>query len=229
MVRPLLALVVLGASGPAVAAVPSPASYHIVSHGRPVHPGDHVELRILPAPPAGVLQALSVTTIDGRTLPLLGPYRAPYVVEAGTAPVIVTATLAGEGWQREARTTLELAPGSVIGASDCLGPDQRFVPEYGEIAGAVGDLEDMPRLFHAPAPVREVAAGFAGTVVVRALVCRSGQVLDAYVAPSFRDARGFPVERDPRVVAAAVSAAKRAVFGRGEGAAWRELPVVFAR
>jgi hypothetical protein len=210
------------------AADPPPATYHVVSHGRPVHAGDHVELRILPAPPPGVLQAIAVTTAGGRTTSLVGPYRAPYVIPVGSAPVEVTAILAGEGWQREAKATLELVPGELSGSDDCLGEGQAFVPEYGDITGSAGDLSDMPRILRTAAPLAPAGrGGFAGTVIVRTLVCRSGQVLDAYVPPAYRDPRGALIARDPALVEAAIAAARRHVFGRGRAAAWFELPIAF--
>src|SRR5687767_9826552 len=202
------------------AADPPPAVYHILSHGRPVHAGDHVEIRVLPEPPAGVQQAILVTTADGRTTSLVGPYRAPYVIEAGAAPVEITAALTGEGWRREVKTTLALAPGQLIGTGDCLGPDQTFLPEYGDIAGSAGDLSDMPQVLRAARPVMPATSRFEGTVVVHALICRSGLVLDAYVPPILRDSRGMPIERDAEIVEAAIGAARSTVFGRGMAASW---------
>ncbi len=117
-----------------------------------------------------MLQSISITTVGGRTSSLVGPYRAPYVIELGTAPVEVTAILAGEGWRREARATLELAPGRLTGSDDCLGEGQIFVPEYGEIAGSAGDFSDMPRVLRAVSPPVSAAAGgrgFEGTVIAR--------------------------------------------------------------
>ena len=223
-----LALAPIVPLAPAATADPSPASYHIVAHGRPVHAGDHVALRILPAPPPGVLQAIAVTTAGGRTTSLVGPYRAPYVIPVGSAPVEVTAILAGEGWQREAKARLDLVPGALSGTDDCLGEGQAFVAEYGDITGSAGDLSDMPRILRTAVPVAPAGGrDFAGTVIVRTLVCRSGQVLDAYVPPAYRDPRGASIGRDPALVAAAIAAARRHVFGRGRAAAWFELPIGF--
>jgi hypothetical protein len=216
----------------AQAADPSPSVYRIVPHGRPVHAGDHVAIRVVPEPPPGVRQAILVTTADGRTTSLVGPYRAPYVIEVGAAPVGITAALSGEGWRREVKTTLELAPGRLIGTGDCLGSDQAFLPEYGDIAGSAGDLSDMPQVLRAARPALPAGPGtsrFEGTVVVHALVCRSGLVLDAYVPPILADLRGAPIERDPEIVDAAIAAAKATVFGRGRAAAWHAIPVSFRR
>lgn len=230
---PLFAAVfsaVLSLAPPRAAADPPPSAYHVVAHGRPVHAGDHVDIRVLPAPPVGVRAAVFVTTADGRTASLVGPYRAPYVIEPGASPIEVTAALSGDGWRREAKTTLELAPSRLIGVDDCLGPGQTFVREYGDIAGTAGDLSDMPQVLHpavAHLPTGAGGRGFEGTIVVQVLVCRSGQVLDAYVPPAYRDPRGPAIERDPRVVDAAITAAQKYVFSRGGAAAWYAIPVTF--
>lgn len=208
---------------------PSPSIYRIVPHGRPVHAGDKVEVRVVPEPPPGVQQAILVTTADGRTTSLVGPYRAPYVIEAGAAPVEITAALSGEGWRREVKATLELAPGRLIGTGDCLGPDQAFLPEYGDIAGSAGDLSDMPQVLRRARPVMPATSRFEGTVVVQALVCRSGLVLDAFLPPIPRDSRGMPIERDAEIVEAAIAAARSTVFGRGRAASWQAIPVSFRR
>jgi len=206
------------------ASEPDPGLYHIVLHGRPVWAGDHVFIRVKPEPPPGVLETIQVTTAGGRTMSLVGPYRAPYVIEAGTPPVEVVAVLTGEGWRREARTQLELIPGNLVGTDDCLGAGQTFVPEYGDIAGTAGELSDLPPLLR-PAGAR--VPGFTGTIVVRTLVCRSGRVLDALVPPSESDPRVRSAGRNPAVVAAAEAAARKSFFGRGRVAAWIEVPIVF--
>jgi hypothetical protein len=213
---------------PPAAADPPPALYRIIPHGRPVHAGDHVEFRLVPEPPPGVLKGISITTAGGRTASLVGPYRAPYVIAEGSPPVEVVAALAGDGWRREVKTTLELFPGELTGTDDCLGPDQSFLPEYGDLAGSAGDLSDMPRILRA-VPARLPAGGFEGTVIVQTLVCRSGQVLDAWVPPVFRDSRGEAIQRDPKIVDAAIAAARLYVFGRGRAATWVAIPVSFRR
>ena len=225
----LVAIVTAAPTAGAQAADPPPAVYHILSHGRPVHAGDHVEIRVLPEPPPGVQQAILVTTADGRTTSLVGPYRAPYVIEEGAAPVEITAVLSGENWRREVKTTLELAPSRLIGTGDCLGPDQQFLPEYGDITGSAGDLSDMPQVLRVARPALPAASRFEGTVVVQALVCRSGLVLDAVVPPILRDSRGALIERDARIVEAAIAAARSTVFGRGKAASWQAIPVSFRR
>ena len=239
MFRPIVPVLALAATGllgalPAALALadPPPAVYRIIPHGRPVRVGDHVEIRIVPEPPPGVLRGVMITTAGGRTESLIGPYRAPYVIELGTPPVEVFAALAGEGWRREVKTTLELVPGELTGTDDCLGPDQSFIPEYGDIAGSAGELSDMPKVLRSVRPEVPAGAGvsaFEGTVLVRTLVCRSGRVLDAFVPPVHRDPRGTPIERDPKIVDAATRAVRLYVFSRGTAAAWYDVPVSFRR
>ena len=208
----------------AASAAPAPEAYHVIRHGYPLRAGEHAIIRIVPEPPPGVLEAIMVTTVEGRTLSLVGPYRAPYVIELGTPPIEVTAVLTGEGWRREAKTTIDLVPSSVLGAEDCLGPGQAFVPEYGDIAGTAGELSDMPVLSY---PVTASLPGVTGTIIVRALVCRSGRVIDAVVPGSVADTRVRTNVRDPRAVQAAENAVRKALFGRGRAAAWMEIPVRF--
>lgn len=230
MLRPVrrpaaLAAALVSVLATAASAAPAPEAYHIVSHRVPLRAGEHAFIRISPEPPAGVLEVIYVTTAGGRTQSLVGPYRAPYVIEAGTPPVQVTAVLTGEGWRREAKSTIELVPSSVLGSADCLGPGQTFLPEYGDIAGPAGELSDMPVLLY---PVTAKLPGYAGTVVVRTLVCRSGRVIDAVVPPGMvGDPRVRESMRDARVLEVAENAARKALFGRGRAAAWLEIPVSF--
>jgi len=78
-------------------------------------------------------------------------------------------------------------------------------------------------------PASALARGIENTIPVHGLVCRSGTVLDAYVPPSFLDTRDPPIERDPKLVEAALTAVRQYVFSRGEGAGWYSLSVVFRR
>ena len=225
MFRAVVAALALLVSVPAVAA-PSLSSYYLVAHGRPVRAGDIVNFEIRPTPPPGVVSSISITTFDGRRHYLTGPYRAPYVIQPGTPPVEVTVTLADANWQRELTTELELTPSRLPGVETCLGDNQAFLPESGDIVGAIGGLQhDMPPVIY---KVRgEAPAGgrpFAGKVIVRTLVCRSGMILDAFVTTPPGAA---PV--DPRVAEAAVAAARRTLFGQGEAAYWVDLPIAFGR
>lgn len=85
----------------------------------------------------------------------------------------------------------------------------------------------MPQLLHPAVAHLPGGIGSAGLISVYGLVCRSGQVLDAYAPPIYLDTQGPPIERDPRLVDAAVEAAKRFVFSRGGAAGWYMPPVTF--
>src|SRR5688572_10779287 len=72
-------------------------------------------------------------------------------------------------------------------------------------------------------------------IPVHALVCRSGRVLDAYALPAYRDIGGTElIERDPKLVAAAVAAVRQYLFhpAKASGqpiATWVESMVIFRR
>jgi hypothetical protein len=78
--------------------------------------------------------------------------------------------------------------------------------------------------------------GIEDTIHVRALICRSGRVLDAYALSSYRDtgANAQPIERDPKLVEAAVAAVRQYVFSPGivagqPVAVWINTAVAFRR
>lgn len=95
--------------------------YHIVLPRRAVSAGERVELRLVPLAPAGVRVNWSVAS--GATGIGLGSavYRAPYVIPAGTPPAKVSSSLSGPGVRTRVTTEIELVPGSVPEAEDCLG------------------------------------------------------------------------------------------------------------
>lgn len=86
-------------------------------------------------------------------------------------------------------------------------------------------LREVPPIY----PASRFAQGVEDTVVVHALVCRSGKVLDAFAPPTYRGNTFELIEGDPKLVDAAVAAVKQYEFSRGEAAGWYSLKVIFRR
>ena len=169
-----------------------------------------------------------------------GVYRAPYVIPPGTPPARVTAGFSGAGIRASATTEIELLPGSVPGAEDCLGPGQSFSTVMADVEPDYMHLDELPQLIQSVEPEyprSAFARAVEDTIPIKALVCRSGRVLDAYALPSYRgivDANAQPIERDPKLVEAAVAAVRQYVFspGRVGGQAvalWVNTAVAFRR
>lgn len=235
----VLGAFLLGASL-AVAAPREGDAYHIVLARRALGPGEAIELRLVPPPPEGArvnygmrIGALGIGFPDGV-------YRAPYVIPVGTPPVEVFASFSANGFRFSATTEIELLPGSMPGAGDCLGPGQAFSANMGGIEPDYTYLDVLPTLVHAAAPEyprSSFVRGVEDTVPVRALVCRTGRVLDAVALPSYRGmpgANAVPVERDPKIVEAALAAVRQNVFSPGlvagqPAAVWVHVGVSFRR
>ena len=212
-------------------------AYHIVLPRRVLAAGEFVELRLVPPAPKGVrvnygmmIGAMGFGFVDDR-------YHAPYVIASGTPPVTVFASFSAPGFRTSVTAEIELLPGMVPGAEDCLGPGQAFSTQFGEIEPAHIPLDDLPQLLHHPEPEYPRSAwvrGVEDTIHIRALVCRSGRVLDAFALPSYRDIRDEPIERDPKLVEAAVAAVRQYVFKPGllagqPVALWINTAVAFRR
>jgi hypothetical protein len=211
---------------PSVAPVAPKVSdaYHIVIPRKALAAGERIELKLEPPAPEGVRTSWSVTRTgssvsgDAARVQGLGPpaYRAPYVIPAGTPPVKVTAALSGPGVKLSFTTEIELTPSSVPDAADCLGPGQSFSTVLAAIEPEYTPLDDLPSLVHHVEPEYPRSAfvrGVGDTIVVAALVCRSGRVLDAQYVPSFaRPGDAQPIERDPKLIAAAVASVLQYVF-----------------
>jgi hypothetical protein len=93
---------------------------------------------------------------------------------------------------------------------------------------------NCPRSLHVVPPEypRSAAArSIEDTVLVMALVCRTGHVLDAYAPPSYINPGDLqPIERDPKLVEAAIAAVRQYVIkpARKDGqtiAVWLAIPV----
>jgi hypothetical protein len=129
---------------------------------------------------------------------------------------VVGASISGSDWRTSATTTIELSPGVVPGADDCLGPGQSFSPTEGDIVPSHVPVDELPALIQRTDPDyprSAFARGIEDTIPVIVLVCRSGLVLDAYVPQGFLSLHPeVPIERDPKLVRAAIAAARQFVF-----------------
>jgi len=231
-----LAVVVgLGSAHRSVAAPASSGAYHIVLPRRALAAGETATLRIEPPPPAGT--HVSFLMMDGlRGIGFTGDYRAPFVIPPGTPSVHVTGAISGPGIRETTpEIQIELLPGAVPGAEDCLGPGQSFAIFGSGLEPQYTPLDELPMATHTVEPVyprSQYVRGVTDTVIVRVLLCRSGHVLDAIGVPKYRDTSAAPVYEDPRLVDAAVVAVRQGVFqpGRAQGVAFAcmvDVPIPF--
>ena len=231
---------ILGQPEPLLAAPAESNAYHIVLSRRALGAGESVELQLVPPPPAGA--RVNYSTMNGAAGIGLqdGIYRAPFIIAPGTPPVRVTASFSEAGVRATVTTEIELVSGSVPGAEDCLGPGQSFSTVTAGIEPSYLYLDELPVLIHSVEPEyprSRLARAIEDTIPVRALVCRSGRVLDAFFIPSFRGpvtANPQPIERDPMLVDAALAAVRQYVFspGRLQGqavAVWVDTVIIFRR
>jgi hypothetical protein len=164
-------------------------------------------------------------------------YRAPYVIPAGTPPVTVTAYFSEQGTRISVPTEIELLPSSFPGADECLAPGETFSKVWGDIELTGNFYVDLlPELTHRVAPVyprSDFVRGIEDTILVNALVCKSGRVLDAYPVRRYRDRNELePIEDDPKLVDAAVAAVRQDLFVPASSsgqpvAVWVAVPVIF--
>ena len=220
----------------AVQAAPaSSEAYRIVFAHRAARAGDRVELRLSPPAPSGVRVNWSIG--PGATRPELrsGVYLAPYVIPTGTPPARLNVGLSGPGFRASASAEIELEPGSVPGADACLGPGQSYSTTGAGIEPEYTRLDVLPGLIQRVEPVYPRSAfvrGVADTLAIRALVCRTGRVLDAVALPRYRDTLDpAPIDEDPKLVEAALTAVLHYVFNPGTAggqamAAWVNIGVV---
>jgi hypothetical protein len=205
-------------AGPAASTPPARSEYHIVLARRAVGPGEHIELKIAPPPPAGARVNWSVASrMSGNPAGLQSAtYRAPFVIPAGAQPALVTASISGTDLRASATTEIELTPGSVPGAEECLGPGQSFSMVYGELEPSYTAVDELPELIHSVPPdyPRSILAhGKEASIAVKALVCRSGRVLDAWAQQRLAGPPDWqPIEDDPKLADVAIASVRQYVF-----------------
>jgi len=143
-----------------------------------------------------------------------GLYRAPFIRPTGPTATVSASLRAGEA---SASVTFEpWGPDS----SDCCGPGQDHLPALGDYVY----VHELPvALVRVPPvyPQAAIEAGVEGTVLVQALLCATGQVIDVRVQKSI-----------PMLDAAAVDAVGQwlfspALFAGEPLAVWMAIPVKF--
>ena len=236
--HPGLLLLALTAASPTLSAPPESANYHLVLSRRVVGAGEHVEVKLVPPAPRDARVRLAVTYGNvSAGLPETGVYVAPYLIPVGAPRVQISASVTGPDFRTAVSTLVELGPGSVPGAEDCLGPGQEFSLVMGDFEPKYSFLDELPELVHRVAPDyprSAMARGIEDTLLVLALVCRNGRVLDAHTTLSSLVPGGDPIEPDPKLVEAALAAVRQYVFKPGlvsgqPVACWVATPVAFSR
>ena len=106
-----------------------------------------------------------------------GLYRAPFIRPASPGATIVAEFL---GFTATANVDLEASPPEPL---DCCGPNQSHLPDTSEFVHVDELPEPVVRVNLAyPDSARE--AGVDGTVLIRALVCSTGQIYSVHAAKS---------------------------------------------
>jgi hypothetical protein len=158
------------------------------------------------------------------------------LIPVATPPALISVSLSGAGVKTLVTTEIELLPGSVAAAADCLGPGQSFSTIVADILPHSESFDESPSILQRVEPVYPRSAfvrGHEDIIPVRTLVCRTGRVIDAYVPPAYLDADGeMPVARDPKLVEAALTAVRQYVFRpaivSGQPIAfWIDIPISF--
>lgn len=111
-----------------------------------------------------------------------GRYHAPLVVSAPTR-VIIQATPERSSRVPAGRATVLLTAGSVPGVDSCAGPAQGHLPARDEYV-QVDELPDAIQRIAPEYPDSARAHGVEGTVIVAALVCATGTIIDGYIVQS---------------------------------------------
>ena len=211
--------------------------FHIVLSRKAVRAGEQVEMRLLPPVPPGVRVSWHSATGKDQLI-YCSTYRAPYSIPPGTPPATVLVSLAGLGIRTTVTAEIELVPSSVADADSCLGPGQSFSRTEAGIVPDYVYIDDLPYVIQRVDPTYPKDAfvrGLEDTIPVRALVCRTGRVLDTYALDSYVDRSDVhPIEHDPKLVEAAIAAVRQYIFSpaRKNGqamAVWVTTPVAFRR
>ena len=142
-----------------------------------VSPGRTVSFRVEPAS----LATLGWRVVGLGSVTANGEYAAPYVVPRARTAARVVATCAGQTSVLFA-ADVDLQPGTFPGAEDCLGEGQAWPAHTRGIDYVpVDQLPVATRRVEPEYSRADEARGLRGTLVVNAIVCRTGSVLDAWV------------------------------------------------
>lgn len=111
-----------------------------------------------------------------------GLYAAPYAVSRATPTTRVVATYSGATDVRFCVAEVELVPGVFPGAEDCLGEGQSWSTSARGVDYVPVEVLPVATKSVTPEyPEWAASRGLRGSLVVNALICRSGRVLDAWV------------------------------------------------
>src|SRR5262249_27382311 len=220
-VKKLAAVVVLAVS---VAAPAAAEPLHIVGPGGPIDPGEWIQLRALPPSGDGEREGWLIVSGPGL-LSSDGRFKAPYVAPAPGAVTVVRVTRGPKEAPITATAELRIREGSFPGAESCAGSNQGHIPEPGEYV----PVDELPFAIHtvtAEYPPSARARRIQGGLVVNVLVCRSGNVIDAYAQ------WGVGATPNDALESAALDAARQYVFQAGTVAgqpvaSWVAIPFNF--
>jgi TonB family protein len=167
----LLLLMTLGAADPTVRARLLPSRARVAAGGTAL-------FRFEPES----VNALAWRVVGPGSVTGAGLYSAPYAISTRTPAARIVATYAGESDVRFAEADVDLVPGLFPGAQDCLGEGQSWsTTARGLDYVPVDRLPVATSAVEPEYPKWAEARGLKGSLVVNALLCRSGRVLDAWV------------------------------------------------
>lgn len=199
----------------------------ILSPPRPVEPGTEVQLRTIPPLLEGQQERWEIVSGPGA-LGNSGIFRAPYVLPPGAVDAKVRVIRGPKEAPVTAEGVVRLAGGAFPGAEQCRGQDQVAFPERWTYV----PVDQLPEAMVHPVPPYPPEARFRGregSLIVNALVCRDGHVLDAYVTwPTYPVAFG----PDPSMERSAVSTVltwtfRPALLAGKPVATWVAIPISF--
>jgi TonB family protein len=167
-------------------------------------PGESVRFKVVRTPETGFRWR-----VEGRGGIRDGLYRAPYVVSQPGERARIIATGGPKTTPELAEALVEMTAGAFPGAEDCLGAGQQW-----DATGMLGYffMEELPEVITKVPPRYPPSAqarSLQGAPVVNALVCRSGQVIDATVQ------WGEGVTPIPELEELAIDAVRQWVFKPG--------------
>jgi TonB family protein len=167
----LLLLTTLVAADPAMRARLLPSKARVLAGGT-------VAFRFEPES----VKALAWRVVGPGSVTAAGLYAAPYIISTRTPTARVVATYAGDSDVRFTEADLDLVPGLFPGSQDCLGEGQSWSTTARGLDYVPVDRLPVATSWVAPEyPKWAEARGLQGSLVVNALLCRSGRVLDAWV------------------------------------------------
>lgn len=190
-------------------AQPTSRPFHIAPPHASVAPGGSVQFHVAPPTGSGPADRIQFrwVAIGGGGLSHDGLYLAPYQVPAPGVRVRILALRGPKTAVDTAEASVQLEPGDFPGAADCLGQGQTWSATGRDLDYVqVDELPEVLKRVPPDYPPSARARHLSGTVMVMALVCRSGRVIDGRIV--------WPVDRTPITDLAdlALAAVKQWVF-----------------